>query len=458
MFRTFKIFNYHKLLNHIRKIPYHSVINLKVSFIFNECRSLMFLKKISHHICKTHKQGQSHKRGQFPQTADPTNGPKISNEFQQMGWFSPQLGRTWIIRHSHKWANSHNWAENYMSFLQMGRFYVDSRNGVMLCFRMTPIANRRKHLGSGDHYTAHVGSGNQFRATTVASEDPSDVYVLKDRNVLYYEQSDTVKMFFVHGNIVNKQTHKNQFASSQSPHDCYRGGRGSYGESAAHLAAIHKLRPHGYPDRYDWIIVGRVWEETCQRQRHLLCATEDSLPMTWRQKNRPSYGMTSDFRSICGIGPVVGIGLIVGPILVLSLTYWRLLFSKYKGTSSSITTIFVLNGTVLFPIILENDFRKYEWILNASQFSSRLNVFINMINDVESFLYMYDCYELDSMYYDDSQMVKWNYPSYTYLMECNISWHRRCLQNRLLYYIGCWKGKQDLKFYHIICQQPWICK
>ena len=30
--------------------------------------------------------------------------------------------------------------------------------------------------------------------------------------------------------------------------------------------------------------------------------------------------MTSDFRSICGIGPVVGIGIVVGPTLVVSLT------------------------------------------------------------------------------------------------------------------------------------------
>ena len=37
------------------------------------------------------------------------------------------------------------------------------------------------------------------------------------------------------------------------------------------------------------------------------------------QKNRPSCGMTSDFRSICGIGPVVGISLVVGPTLVLHI-------------------------------------------------------------------------------------------------------------------------------------------
>ena len=45
---------------------------------------------------------------------------------------------------------------------------------------------------------------------------------------------------------------------------------------------------------------------------------EDSLPMTGRQKNRSSYGMTSDFRSICGIDPVVGIDLVVRPTLVVS--------------------------------------------------------------------------------------------------------------------------------------------
>ena len=43
--------------------------------------------------------------------------------------------------------------------------------------------------------------------------------------------------------------------------------------------------------------------------------------MTGRQKHRPSCGMTSNFRSICGIGPVVGIDLVVGPTLVVSLTY-----------------------------------------------------------------------------------------------------------------------------------------
>ena len=49
----------------------------------------------------------------------------------------------------------------------------------------------------GDHYTALAGAGNQFRTTAVASEDASDVYVLKGRNVLYYEQSDTVQFFLV---------------------------------------------------------------------------------------------------------------------------------------------------------------------------------------------------------------------------------------------------------------------
>ena len=68
-----------------------------------------------------------------------------------------------------------------------------------------------------------------------------------------------------------------------------------------------------------------------RRQRHtclgllqverLLCVTEDLLPMTGRQSNRPSCEVTSDLRSICWIGPVVGIGLVVGPTIVVSLAF-----------------------------------------------------------------------------------------------------------------------------------------
>ena len=53
----------------------------------------------------------------------------------------------------------------------------------------------------GNYYLAHVG--NQFQATAVASE--------KDKNVPYHKPSDIVQFFF-HGNILNKQTQKKQFA------------------------------------------------------------------------------------------------------------------------------------------------------------------------------------------------------------------------------------------------------
>ena len=43
--------------------------------------------------------------------------------------------------------------------------------------------------------------------------------------------------------------------------------------------------------------------------------------MTGHRKNRPNCGTTSNFRSICGIGPVVAIGLVVGPTPAVSLTY-----------------------------------------------------------------------------------------------------------------------------------------
>ena len=48
----------------------------------------------------------------------------------------------------------------------------------------------------GDLCPAHVGAGNQFRATAIASKDPSAVYVLKDKNVPYYEPSDTIQFMF----------------------------------------------------------------------------------------------------------------------------------------------------------------------------------------------------------------------------------------------------------------------
>ena len=66
--------------------------------------------------------------------------------------------------------------------------------------------------------------------------------------------------------------------------------------------------------------------------------------MTGRQKNRPSCGMTSDFRSICGIDPVMGIGLVEGPTLVVSLTH------VYKINSFSITEKFV--AAILVTIIV----------------------------------------------------------------------------------------------------------
>ena len=144
------------------------------------------------YICKTHKQGESHK------WADPTNRPKNSNDFQLMGLFSSKLG--WksyviptngpvlttglkIICHSHKWAD-------FMLTVTVTWRYVS---------RMTPVANRKKQKtpGTGNHYTAHTSAGNRFQAAAVAVEELSDVYVLKDRNILNYEQFDTVQFLFM---------------------------------------------------------------------------------------------------------------------------------------------------------------------------------------------------------------------------------------------------------------------
>ena len=94
-----------------------------------------------------------------------------------------------IILHSHKWADFYNCAENYASFQQMGRFYVDSRNDVTLRF---PDFTSRKFKNSWD---THTGAGNQFRVSAIASKNPSNVYALEDRNFPYYDQSDTVKFF-----------------------------------------------------------------------------------------------------------------------------------------------------------------------------------------------------------------------------------------------------------------------
>ena len=98
---------------------------------------------------------------------------------------------------SHKWADfPHNWAENHLSFPQMGRFspqmgwklYVIPTNGPILRWQSqwrdvtfpndtNRKSKKKKTLGTGDHYTVRAGAGNQFRAAAVASEDPSDVYV-----------------------------------------------------------------------------------------------------------------------------------------------------------------------------------------------------------------------------------------------------------------------------------------
>ena len=62
----------------------------------------------------------------------------------------------------------------------MERF--DSRSDVTLHFPndQSQIEKKKKTLpGTGDHYLAHAGARNRFRAAAVASEDPSAVDVLR---------------------------------------------------------------------------------------------------------------------------------------------------------------------------------------------------------------------------------------------------------------------------------------
>ena len=110
---------------------------------FNKCHNItswqeiLYILVIVHVYLKDSQLGWVPQIGRFPQLCRiPQLGRKSS--FSQMGRFFPQLVLK-IIRHSH------NWAEKYTSFPQMGRFYIDSRSDVWrYVSRMAPIANRKK--------------------------------------------------------------------------------------------------------------------------------------------------------------------------------------------------------------------------------------------------------------------------------------------------------------------------
>ena len=184
------------------------------------------------------------------------------------------------MHHSHNWADSHNWAETCTPFPQMGPVYVVSdsqwHDVTFPEWHQSQIEKQQQKTGTGDHYTVHAGAGNRFRAAAVASENSSSVYAQRDRNVLYYDHCLfmylTQFIFFVHGNILNKQTQKKQFADlniiqnkskwvsafsswlQQARPRCLR-------ESASRLATRHKPTLAIPLIMSDWIIVGKVWEE-----------------------------------------------------------------------------------------------------------------------------------------------------------------------------------------------------